>query len=30
VDALARAQGLILQQDIAMPTNNRMLVWRRA
>ncbi|MDO9636188.1 MAG: DUF938 domain-containing protein, partial [Thiobacillus sp.] len=28
VDALARAQGLILQQDIAMPANNRTLVWR--
>ena len=28
-DALARAQGLILQQDIAMPANNRTLVWRR-
>ncbi len=29
VDALARGQGLILQQDIAMPANNRSLVWRR-
>ena len=29
VDALARARGLILQQDIAMPANNRTLVWRR-
>ena len=29
VDALARAQGLILQQDIAMPANNRTLVWHR-
>lgn len=29
VDALARAEGLILQQDIAMPANNRTLVWRR-
>ena len=29
VDSLARAQGLILQQDIAMPANNRTLVWRR-
>ena len=29
VDALARAQGLILQQDIAMPANNRSLVWRK-
>jgi len=28
VDALARAQGLVLQQDIAMPANNRTLVWR--
>lgn len=30
VDALARSQGLILQQDIAMPANNRTLVWRMA
>ncbi|MHB0917411.1 MAG: DUF938 domain-containing protein [Thiobacillus sp.] len=29
VDALARARGLVLQQDLAMPANNRMLVWRR-
>lgn len=29
VDALAHAQGLMLQQDIAMPANNRTLVWRR-
>jgi cyclopropane fatty-acyl-phospholipid synthase-like methyltransferase len=29
VDALARAQNLILQRDIAMPVNNRTLVWRR-
>jgi hypothetical protein len=29
VDALARAHGLVLQQDIAMPANNRTLVWRR-
>ncbi len=29
VDALARAQGLVLQQDIAMPANNRSLVWQR-
>jgi cyclopropane fatty-acyl-phospholipid synthase-like methyltransferase len=29
VDALARAQGLVLQQDVAMPANNRTLVWRR-
>ena len=30
VDALARAQGMTLAQDIAMPANNRTLVWRRA
>jgi len=30
VDALAHAQGLVLQQDIAMPANNRTLVWRMA
>lgn len=30
VDALARSQGLVLQQDIAMPANNRTLVWRMA
>ncbi|OZA31270.1 MAG: methylase [Hydrogenophilales bacterium 17-61-9] len=29
VDALARAQGLSLQRDIAMPANNRTLVWKR-
>lgn len=29
VDALARAQGLHLLQDVAMPANNRTLVWRR-
>lgn len=29
VDALAQAQGLVLWQDIAMPANNRTLVWRR-
>jgi cyclopropane fatty-acyl-phospholipid synthase-like methyltransferase len=28
VDALARARGLMLQQDIAMPANNRTLIWR--
>ena len=28
VDALARTRGLLLQQDIAMPANNRTLVWR--
>ncbi|MHB1186039.1 DUF938 domain-containing protein [Thiobacillus sp.] len=27
VDTLAHAQGLVLQQDIAMPANNRTLVW---
>lgn len=30
VDALARAQGLVLQRDVAMPANNRSLVWQRA
>jgi cyclopropane fatty-acyl-phospholipid synthase-like methyltransferase len=30
VDALARARGLILQRDVAMPANNRTLIWRRA
>jgi cyclopropane fatty-acyl-phospholipid synthase-like methyltransferase len=29
VDAQARARGLVLQQDVAMPANNRTLVWRR-
>jgi cyclopropane fatty-acyl-phospholipid synthase-like methyltransferase len=29
VAALAGAQGLVLQQDVAMPANNRTLVWRR-
>lgn len=29
VDALARAQGLCLDGDHAMPANNRTLVWRR-
>jgi len=29
VDARARAQGLVLQRDFAMPANNRTLVWRR-
>lgn len=29
VDALARARGLVLLQDVAMPANNRMLVWHR-
>ena len=30
VNALASARGLVLQQDIAMPANNRTLVWHRA
>jgi cyclopropane fatty-acyl-phospholipid synthase-like methyltransferase len=30
VDALARAQGLLLHADHRMPANNRTLVWRRA
>jgi cyclopropane fatty-acyl-phospholipid synthase-like methyltransferase len=29
VDALARAAGLALVADVAMPANNRTLVWRR-
>lgn len=29
VDALAQAQGLALREDVAMPANNRMLVWQR-
>ncbi|KLD77105.1 DUF938 domain-containing protein [Xanthomonas hyacinthi] len=29
IDALAQAQGLLLQEDVAMPANNRCLVWRR-
>jgi cyclopropane fatty-acyl-phospholipid synthase-like methyltransferase len=29
VDALAKTQGLVLQQDIAMPANNRSLVWQK-
>ncbi|MBN8799907.1 MAG: DUF938 domain-containing protein, partial [Stenotrophomonas nitritireducens] len=29
VDALARAQGLELREDAAMPANNRTLVWQR-
>ncbi len=28
VDALARVYGLVLAEDIAMPVNNRLLVWR--
>ena len=30
VDRLAASHGLALQQDIAMPSNNRMLVWQAA
>ena len=30
IDALARVQGLALQQDIAMPANNRTLIWKRS
>ena len=29
VDALARESGLTLMDDVAMPANNRTLVWRR-
>lgn len=29
VNTLAHAQGLDLQQDVAMPANNRTLVWKR-
>jgi hypothetical protein len=29
VDALARGIGLTLEEDVAMPANNRSLVWRR-
>ena len=29
IDALARGIGLTLLQDVAMPANNRTLVWRR-
>ncbi|MGH8036396.1 MAG: DUF938 domain-containing protein [Stenotrophomonas sp.] len=29
VDALAAAQGLALIEDVAMPANNRLRVWRR-
>ena len=29
LDALARGAGLALQADVAMPANNRCLVWRR-
>ena len=30
VDAFAREVGLTLMDDVAMPANNRMLVWRRS
>lgn len=30
VDALARCAGLLLVSDIAMPSNNRCLIWQRA
>jgi cyclopropane fatty-acyl-phospholipid synthase-like methyltransferase len=30
VDDLAREQGLTLLQDVTMPANNRMLIWRKA
>jgi hypothetical protein len=30
VDALARSIGLLRVADIAMPANNRCLVWRRS
>lgn len=29
VDDLARHQGMVLQDDYAMPANNRLLVWRK-
>jgi SAM-dependent methyltransferase len=29
VDALARAIGFVLEDDVAMPANNRLRVWRR-
>jgi hypothetical protein len=29
VDALAKAAGFILQQDLAMPANNRLLQWKK-
>jgi hypothetical protein len=29
LDLLARQQGLVLQQDVAMPANNRTLVWQK-
>lgn len=29
VDALAQASGMVLHEDVAMPANNRCLIWRR-
>jgi SAM-dependent methyltransferase len=29
LDALARRAGMVLAEDVAMPSNNRCLVWRR-
>ncbi len=29
LDAEAQAQGMLLAQDVAMPANNRILVWRK-
>ena len=29
IDALARAAGLALQEDFAMPAHNQLLAWRR-
>jgi cyclopropane fatty-acyl-phospholipid synthase-like methyltransferase len=29
LDAEARAAGLVLERDVALPANNRMLVWRK-
>ncbi len=29
VDQLAQAQGFELMQDVAMPSNNRLLVWSK-
>jgi hypothetical protein len=30
LNRLAESHGLRLQQDVSMPANNRILVWRRA
>lgn len=30
IEALARENGLVLEQDFGMPANNRLLVWRKA